>query len=277
MLLQRVSSRASAIQLPLCLSPHVLKVLLMSLATAGTADEILKPLAKQTLETLLAAGEVVPEKRLVVASALLTRCDVNFDLKTGTMTVQGLLSGLGTAELLAFVRHLVKAYNDAEVSSSICSGEKKKGKKGKGGEEEVEERDTADAAEEAATAFAKKIWAVDALYALSKTPAVAKPEGTGVTLQVLRLLLSLAYFNTEKFGSTKKGKKSKKASADKGGEEEDASSWILIQAASVPPEVRKVAAARLHSLLAELSKREALRFETSEGGVGSLGWLWATH
>ena len=274
MLLQRVSSRASATQLPLCLSPHVLKVLLMSLATAGTADEILKPLAKQTLDTLSAAGKLVPEKRLVVASALLTRCDVNFDLKTGTTTVQGLLSGLSTDALLAFVRHLVKAYNDAESSSS-SSGEKKKGKKGKGGDEEVEEKDAADAAEEAATVLAKKAWAVDALYALSKTPAVAKPEGTGVTLQVLRLLLSLAYFNTEKFN--RKKIKSAKKSGKK--EEDDPSSWILIPAASgsVPPEVRKVAAARLHSLLAEMGKREALRFKTSEGGLGSLGWLWATH
>ena len=282
MLLQRVCSRCLATQLPICLSPHVLRVLLMSLATAGTADKILKPLAKQTLDTLLAAGEIVPEKRLVIASALLTRCDVNFDLKTGTGTVQGLLSGLGTTELLSFVRHLVKAYGEAEVSSSgssSSSGKKKKGGKGKGGEEEVEGEDETDAAEEAAMALAKKRWAVDALYALSKTPAIAKPEGTSVTLQVLRLLLSLAYFKTENFNC----KKSKSASykSKKGDKEcveaDDPSTWVLIQAASVPPEVRKVAAARLHSLLAELSKKEALQFEVSKGVLGALGWLWMAH
>jgi len=280
MLLQRVCSRCVATQLPLCLSPHVLRVLLMSLATAGTADEILRPLAKQTLDTLLEAGEMVPEKRLVIASALLTRCDVNFDLKTGTETVQGLLRGLGTTELLAFVRHLVKAYSEAELSSSSSSssGKEKRGK-GKGGDEVAEGEDEKDAAEEAATALAKKVWAVDALYALSKTPAVAKPEGTCVTLQVLRILLSLAYFQTESF-SSKKSKpashKSKKGAKEKK-EADDPSTWILIQAAAVPPEVRKIAAARLHSLLAELSKREALKFEASDGGLGALGWLWMAH
>jgi hypothetical protein len=34
--------------------------------------------------------------------------------------------------------------------------------------------------EEAAAALPKKLWAVDALYALTKTPVLAGPEGTGI-------------------------------------------------------------------------------------------------
>ncbi len=278
MLLQRVCGRASATtQLPICLSPHVLKVLLSSLATTGTADEILRPLAKQTVEMLLAAGEDEPEKRLVVASALLTRCDVNFDLKTGTKTVQGLLDGLGMPDLLAFVRHLARAYEDADTPAPAGAKSTKKKK-----DEEAAQEEAADRAEEAAAALPKKLWAVDALYALTKTPVLAGPEGTGIILQVLRLLLSLAYFNTESFeaGGKKDGGKKKKSKKGPGAndndEEHSPASWILIKV-PVPSEVRKVAGARLHSLLADLGKRAALRFDAPEGGLGSLGWLWATH
>lgn len=281
MLLQRVAGRASATQLPICLSPNVLKILLMSLSTAGTADEILRPLAKQTLDALVATGEAAPEKRLLIACALLTRCDVNFDQKTGTSVLQDLVGALSTSELLLFVRHVVKAYHDAEAPSiaalSPAKREDCKSKEGVDGSGEMDESDAA------STILSQKLWAVDALYALSRMPAVAKPGGEGVVVKVLRLLFSLAYFDIEgvsrgdkKTGASERVKKGgrRAGKSDKG--ETKVASWELVRG-FVPEEVRRAAAARAHGLLAELGKGDMLPSQVAGAGTGALAWLWETH
>ena len=56
LLLQKACKMVPITQLPICLSSQVLKTLLSSLSTSGTADQILAKLAKQTLDTLLALG-----------------------------------------------------------------------------------------------------------------------------------------------------------------------------------------------------------------------------
>ena len=276
LLLQKVAPRVAAGQLAGCLSPHVLKVLLAALSTAGTADQVLQPLAKQTLDGLLSLAAEDRERRLAVASGLLARCDVNFDMKTGTKAVQGLLDGLGPKELLAFVRQLARDFEAADEAMVEA---------GKGGPDGEEEEDKAAAA---ATALARKVWAIDALYALSKSPALAQggAEEEEVVVQILRLLLALAYFDVaglaaEEEGSGKGSKKrssSRAAAKGKKGQEEATSTWVVVKSPTpVPKEVRRVAAARLHSLLADLGKRgggaTALLFE----GGGGLAWLWAVH
>lgn len=273
MLLQKAAPRVSAEQLAgCCLSPHVLRVLLAALSTAGTADQVLQPLARKTLEDLLALAAERDDQRLAVASGLLARCDVNFDMKTGTRAVQGLLEGLGPRGLLAFVRQLARDYEAADS------------KAGAGAEDGDE-----DAAE--ARALARKVWSVDALYALSKSPALAQggQDGAAVVVHILRVLLALAYMDTRALkvdeeeaaaekGGTKKRKGGKKAA---GGEQE--SFWVVIRPPSpVPRDVRQVAAARLHSLLADLGKRGGGKGAASASawsfeGVGYLGWLWAVH
>ncbi len=78
---------------------------------------------------------------------------MNFDKKTRTTTVESLLTGMEASSLLEYVRLLAVA---------VSGGEE--------GEEGASER---------------RIWAVDALYALSKHPTVA--GDASMTATVLRL------------------------------------------------------------------------------------------
>jgi hypothetical protein len=142
-------------------------------------------------------------KRLAVASTLLSRGDVNFDRKTRTSTVADLLADMDSASMLTYVRSLAEAASD----------------NGEGG-------------------LDRRLWAVDALYALSKHPTVS--GDAAMTLVVLRLLLALAYFDASGVAGSaeaaagKKEKKKDKRRSSKGG---DAADWILVR--SSVPKVRR--------------------------------------
>lgn len=149
----------------------------------------------------------------------MSRGDVNFDKKTRTTTVEGLLAGLDSASLLQYIRRLAAA---------VSSGEQKE----KGGEEDGE----APAAHSYEEELTRRVWAVDALYALSKHPTVV--GDASMTATVLRILLSLAYFDTTGFSAAppsaskkakKQSKKQKKGGEEAaGGEGGSAASWVLV-------------------------------------------------
>jgi hypothetical protein len=122
-----------------------------------------------------------------VASTLLSRGDVNFDAKTLTKTIETLLVGLESQALLKYTQWLAEALQES-------SGVKE------------------DALEDSGSS-----WAVEALFALMKNPDVE--SSSEVAMQVTRLLLSLAYFDTQRV----------KSKAPKGTSRADGAAWTVVK------------------------------------------------
>ena len=146
----------------------------------------LSQLARDSLSRLASthsdnAAEGAAAWRLATATALMSNGDLHFDARTGTRTVETLLRGLvdDSETSNRYVDFLEEQIFDASsLSSSPGRGD--------------------DDAEDAATM--RQLWAVDALYAISKhATASFSPQGNSaaadrVSCRALLMLMSVAFF-----------------------------------------------------------------------------------